>query len=66
MCFGNGEMAHYEPSHLALHNLHRYLYRSTGLKGNAQEISAYDLLEMLSPVLGKKTTTKKLKLHTLG
>ena len=27
------EMAHYEPSHLDLHCLHRYLYQSTGLKG---------------------------------
>ena len=26
------EMAHYEPSHLDLHCLHRYLYWSTGLK----------------------------------
>ena len=25
------EMAHYEPSHLDLHCLHWYLYRSTGL-----------------------------------
>ena len=27
------EMAHYEPSHLDLHCLHRYLFWSTGLKG---------------------------------
>ena len=28
-----GEMSHYEPSHLDLHCLHRYLYLSIGLKG---------------------------------
>ena len=27
------EMAHYVPSHLDLHCLRRYLYRSAGLKG---------------------------------
>ena len=27
------ETAHYEPSHLDLHRLHSYLYRSVGLKG---------------------------------
>ena len=27
------EMAHYEPSHLALHCLHRYLFLSAGLLG---------------------------------
>ena len=27
------ETTHYEPSHLDLHCLHKYLYRSTGLKG---------------------------------
>ena len=27
------EMAHYEPSHLDPRCLHRYLYRSTGIKG---------------------------------
>ena len=27
------EMAHYEPSHLDLHCLHRHLFRSTKLKG---------------------------------
>ena len=32
-CVEPDEMAHYEPSHLDLRSLHRYLYRSTGLKG---------------------------------
>ena len=27
------EMAHYEPFHLDIHCLHRYLFWSTGLKG---------------------------------
>ena len=27
------EMAHYEPSHLDVHCLHRYLYQSKWLKG---------------------------------
>ena len=31
-CVDPDEMAHYEPSHLDLHCLHRYLYWSTGLK----------------------------------
>ena len=37
------EMAHYEPSHLDLHCLHRYLFWSTGLKG--LKFSGYNVFQ---------------------
>ena len=35
------EMAHYEPSHLDLHCLYRYLYQSTGMKGLISSLSYF-------------------------
>ena len=53
------ETAHYEPSHLDLHCLQRYLCWSAGMKGLTVDSVFIYIYEFLVIVMGKGYTFKK-------